>query len=293
MAEPGTHWTPDEFRRHGHAAVEWVARYLEDVERFPVLSRVAPGETRALLPPHPPEHAEPFEDVLADLDRVVLPGITHWQSPNFFAFFPSNASGPSILGELVSAGLGVQGMLWATSPACTEVETHVLDWLAELIGLPDRFRSDGPGGGVIQDTASSATLCALLAARERAGGAPALDRLTAYTSSQAHSSVAKAVRIAGMAEDRLRLVDVDDRWAMRPDALAAAIRADRDAGLVPCFAAATVGTTSTTAIDPVPAIAEVCGGEGVWLHVDAAMAGSAAVCPELRWLHDDLEGADS
>jgi aromatic-L-amino-acid decarboxylase len=293
VAEPGTHWTPDEFRRHGHAAVEWVARYLEDVERFPVLSRVAPGETRALLPPHPPEHAEPFEDVLADLDRVVVPGITHWQSPNFFAFFPSNASGPSILGELISAGLGVQGMLWATSPACTEVETHVLDWLAELIGLPGRFRSDGTGGGVIQDTASSATLCALLAARERAGGAPVLDRLTAYTSTQAHSSVAKAARIAGLTEDRLRLVDVDERFAMRPDALAAAVEADRAAGLVPFFAVATVGTTSTTAVDPVPAIAGICAEAGVWLHVDAAMAGSAAVCPELRWLHDGLDGADS
>lgn len=292
MAEP-THWTADEFRRHGHATVEWVARYLETIEDHPVLSQVAPGEVRSMLPPHPPEEGEPFEAVLADLDRVVLPGITHWQSPNFFAFFPSNASGPSILGDLVSAGLGVQGMLWATSPACTEVETHVLDWLAELLGLPARFRSDGPGGGVIQDTASSATLCALLAARERAGGPAVLDRLTAYTSSQAHSSVAKAMRIAGLAEDRLRLVDVDTRYAMRPDALADAVRRDRASGLVPFFAVANVGTTSTTAIDPVPAVAEVCSTAGLWLHVDAAMAGSAAICPELRWLHDGLDGADS
>lgn len=292
MPEPA-HWSAEEFRRHGHATVEWVARYLEQIEAYPVLSQVEPGEVRAMLPPHPPEQPEPFEAVLADLDRVVIPGITHWQSPGFFAFFPSNASGPSILGELVSAGLGVQGMLWATSPACTELETHVLDWLAELLGLPARFRSGGPGGGVIQDTASSASLCALLAARERAGGADVLDRLTAYTSSQTHSSVAKAVRIAGLREDRLRVVDVDERYAMRPDALAAAARRDREAGMVPFFTTATVGTTSTTAIDPVAAVADVCEAEGMWLHVDAAMAGSAAVCPELRWVHDGVERADS
>src|SRR6266566_3921854 len=167
------HMTPDEFRRWGQEAVEWIARYLERVEELPVLSRAAPGQVRAALPPHPPERGEPFGAVLRDLEEVVLPGVTHWQSPNFFAYFPANVSGPSILGELLSAGLGVQGMLWSTSPACTELETHVLDWLVELLGLPDRFRSTGAGGGVIQDSASSAALCALLAARDRATGGAA------------------------------------------------------------------------------------------------------------------------
>ena len=183
------HMSAAEFRRHGRAVVDWVADYLGGVEDLPVLSSVAPGEIRALLPPSAPEHAEPFAAVLADLERVILPGVTHWQSPNFFAYFPANASGPSILGELVSAGLGVQGMLWATSPACTELETHVLDWLCELLDLPATFRSDGDGGGVIQDTASSATLCALLAARERATGGSATTRgvdhpLAVYTATR-------------------------------------------------------------------------------------------------------------
>ena len=161
---------PFDFRKHGHAMVDWIADYLEQVERFPVQSTVAPGWVRSQLPADPPPHGEPWERIAADVDRVILPGITHWQSPNFFGYFPANASGPAILGELLSAGLGVQGMLWSTSPACTELETHVLDWLAGMLGLPAHFRSDGPGGGVIQDTASSATLCALIAARERATG---------------------------------------------------------------------------------------------------------------------------
>src|SRR4030081_2248479 len=160
--------TPDEFRQHGKQVIDWIADYLERVESYPVRSQSRPGEVRAALPAHPPEAGEPYENVLADLERVVLPGITHWQHPSFFAYFPANASGPAILGDLLSSGLGVQGMLWATSPACTEVEQHVLDWLVELLGLPDRFRSDGPGGGVIQDAASSSVLLALLAALHRA-----------------------------------------------------------------------------------------------------------------------------
>ncbi|MGH8905710.1 MAG: pyridoxal-dependent decarboxylase [Egibacteraceae bacterium] len=279
--------TPEEFRRCGHAVVEWVARYMERVETFPVLAQVAPGDVRAMLPPLPPEAGEPFERILADLDEVIMPGITHWQSPSFFGYFPANASGAAILGDLVSSGLGVQGMLWATSPACTELETHVLDWLVELLGLPSGFR----GGGVIQDTASSATLCALLAARQRAG--PRAGPLRVYASTQAHSSVEKAVRIAGLGEDQLRQVEVDRVYRMRPDDLAARIAADRSAGATPCLVVATVGTTSSTAIDPVRAIGEVCRREDVWLHVDAAYAGSAAVCPELRWIHDGLELADS
>jgi aromatic-L-amino-acid decarboxylase len=224
--------------------------------------------------------------------------VTHWQSPKFFGYFPSNNSFPSILGELLSAGLGVQGMLWATSPACTELETLMLDWLVELLGLPARFRSTSAGGGVIQDTASNATLCALLAARERATGFRSNEEglsggLTAYTSSQAHSSLPKAARIAGLGRTNLRQLDVDERFALRPDALEDAIRADLAAGRRPFFAMATVGTTSSTALDPLRPIGEICRRHGLWLHVDAAMSGSAAVCPEFCHIHDGLELADS
>jgi aromatic-L-amino-acid decarboxylase len=271
---------PDEFRRAAHEAVDWVADYLERVESLPVLSSIEPGSVRASLPAHPPETGESWDDILADLDRVVLPGITHWQSPNFFAYFPGNSSGPSVIGDLVSSGLGVQGMLWATSPACTEIETHVLDWLVELLGLPEAFR----GNGVIQDSASSATLCAIVAARDRVS--PTVDRtkLRAYTSNQAHSSVEKGIRVAGLRADQLRLVDVDDTYALRTDALAAAIADDLAAGLVPFLVVATVGTTSSAAIDPVTEIVDVVERHGVWVHVDAAYAGSAAVVPELRSL---------
>lgn len=285
------HMTPDEFRRRGHETVEWVARYLERLEEFPVLSQVAPGEVRAALPARPPEQGEPYEDVLRDLDEIILPGVTHWQSPRFFGYFPSNSSGPSVLGELLSAGLGVQGMLWSTSPACTELETHVMDWLVDLCGLPDRFRSSGAGGGVIQDSASSAVLCAVVAARERVK-APR-ERLAVYASSETHSSVEKAVRVAGLGADALRLVETDADHAMRPDALARRIGEDRAAAIVPCLAVATSGTTSSNAMDPVAAIGEICNREGVWLHVDAAMSGTAAVCPELRWVNQGVELADS
>jgi len=292
------HMTADEFRRWGREAVEWVAAYMERVEELPVLAQVAPGEIRAALPPHPPDRGEPFAAVLKDLDEIILPGITHWQSPNFFAYFPANASGPSILAELLSAGLGVQGMLWSTSPACTELETHVLDWLVELCGLPERFRSSGPGGGVIEDSASSASLCALAAARERATGgrsnlAGVDGRLAVYVTSQTHSSLEKAVRIAGLGSNALRSVLVDETHAMRPDDLATQIERDVAAGTVPCMVAATVGTTSSNAIDPVPAIGAVCRRFGVWLHVDGAMSGTAAVCPELRFVNEGLELADS
>ena len=292
------HMTPDEFRRWGREVVDWIASYMEQVEDLPVRSRVEPGEVLAGLPSHPPQEGEAFDAILADVDRLVLPGITHWQSPRFFAYFPANASGPSILGDLLASGLGVQGMLWSTSPACTELETRVLDWMVGMLGLPDRFLSTGAGGGVIQDTASSATLCALIAARERAtefgAGRNGCDgTLVAYASSEAHSSVEKAVRIAGLGSEQLRLLPVDGDQAMRPDALTDAIRDDRAAGLTPCFVVATVGTTSTLAIDPVPAIGEICAREGIWLHVDAAMAGTAALCPEFTSLHDGIELADS
>ncbi|MCU0727574.1 MAG: pyridoxal-dependent decarboxylase, partial [Planctomycetes bacterium] len=290
--------TPEEFRRHGREVIDWIASYMERVEELPVLSRVRPGEVSARLPPAAPVRGEPFEAVLRDVEEILLPGITHWQSPNFFAYFPANASGPAILGDLLSAGLGVQGMLWATSPACTELETRVLDWVVSLLDLPASFLSTGAGGGVIQDSASSAALCALLAGRERATGFRSNARggdgkLTAYASTQAHSSIEKAVGVAGLGRANLRLVDVDERFALRPEALEAAIAADRSAGLVPCFACATVGTTSSNAVDPVRAVGEICHRHGLWLHCDAAMAGTAALCPEHRHLLDGLELASS
>jgi aromatic-L-amino-acid decarboxylase len=292
------HMTPEEFRRHGHAVVDWIADYYTRIESYPVLSRAEPGQVRASLPANPPLKGESFAAILGDVEKVILPGITHWQSPNFFAFFPANASGPGILGDLLSSGLGVQGMLWATSPACTELETHVLDWLVEMLALPRKFLSSGTGGGVIQDTASSASLCALLAARERATNFTSNKRgcngkLVAYTSSQAHSSVEKDVRIAGLGLDNLRVIEVDANFAMHPEALARQIEQDRRGGLVPCFVCATIGTTSSNAIDPLPQIGRLCQQNSVWLHVDAAMSGTAALCPEFRHIHDGVELADS
>ena len=321
MSEPRNfHMSPEEFRRWGHAVMDWVAEYQKRVESLPVLSQVQPGEIRARLPQAPPQQGEPFAAILDDLDRCILPGLTHWQSPNFFAFFPANTSGPSILGEIVSAGLGVQGMLWATSPACTELETHVLDWLVDMLGLPEKFKSGGvigartpssarpglpeesqpggAGGGVIQDTASSSALCAVLAARERATGFQTNERggdgrLIAYTSTQAHSSIEKAVKVAGLGRQNLRLIDVDEQLAMRVDALEQQMTRDRQAGLIPCFASATVGTTSSNAMDPLPGIGRVCREQKVWFHVDAAMSGTAALCPEFRHFQQGLELADS
>ncbi len=293
-----SHMSPEEFRRYGHAVVDWIADYHSRIETFPVLSRVQPGEIRARLPAEPPVKGETFDQILADVERIILPGITHWQSPNFFAYFPANASGPGILGDLLSSGLGVQGMLWSTSPACTELETHVLDWLVPMLGLPEKFLSTSAGGGVIQDTASSASLCALLAARERAtqfaSNRKGCDgRLVAYCSTQTHSSVEKAMKIAGLGSDNLRQIPVDGDFAMRPDALERQIAADVKAGLVPCFICATVGTTSSNAIDPVREIARIAAEHKLWLHVDAAMSGTAAVCPEFRFIHDGVELADS
>lgn len=294
MTGEGAHMTPAEFRRHGREAVDWIADYLERIEDLPVLSHVEPGDVRRALPPHPPEQGEEFAAVLVDLDRVIVPGLTHWQSPSFFGYFPASSSGPSVLGELVSAGLGVQGMLWSTSPACTELEEHVLDWLLELLGLPERFRSGGSGGGVIQDSASSATLVALVAARERARARGATGRLTAYASTQAHSSVDKAVRIAGLGPDALRLVPVEPAsQALDATALRRLVAEDLAAGATPVLLVASVGTTSTTAVDPVRAMASVAAETGAWLHVDAAYAGIAGLLPELRWVHDGVELADS
>lgn len=304
-ASAAPHLTPAEFRRRGHAMIDLIASYMERAGDFPVLSRAQPGAIEGALPARAPEQGEPWDEILADVERIIMPGVTHWQSPRFFAFFPANSSGPGILGDLLASGLGVQGMLWATSPACTELETRVLDWLADMIGLPARFTSASAeprqGGGVIHGTASEATLVALLAARERAveagpsGPDAPLDqrRLTAYTSTQAHSSVLKAVRIAGLAPEQLRLIDVDDTLAMKPGALAEAVARDRAAGRIPFFITATIGTTSTTAIDPLRAVGEIARRERLWLHTDAAFAGAACVCPEFRRMIDGVELADS
>jgi aromatic-L-amino-acid decarboxylase len=296
--EKSFHMTPDEFRRHGHAVVDWIADYHSRIESFPVQSQVKPGQIRASLPADPPAQGEPFEALLKDVEKLILPGVTHWQSPNFFAYFPCNASGPGILGDLLSSGLGVQGMLWSTSPACTELETHVLDWLVPMLGLPEKFLSSNTGGGVIQDTASSAVLCALLAARERAtdytSNQKGCDgRIVAYASTQTHSSLQKAAMIAGIGVSNLRLIEVDDNFAVRAEALARQIDADKQVGLVPCFVCATMGTTSSNAMDPIVEIGRICRQHNLWLHVDAAMSGTAALCPEFRHLQNGVEFADS
>ena len=296
--EKSFHMTPDEFRRYGHAVVDWIADYQSRVESFPVLSQVKPGQIRAGLPKDPPTQGENFEAILKDVEPLILPGVTHWQSPNFFGYFPCNASGPGILGDLLSSGLGVQGLLWSTSPACTELETHVMDWLVGMLGLPEKFLSSSTGGGVIQDTASSAALCALLAARERATGYASNQKgcdgkLVAYASTQTHSSLQKAAMIAGIGVDNLRLIEVDENFAMKPSALAQQVEADRKAGLTPCFVCATVGTTSSNAMDPIAAIGAVCRQNNLWLHVDAAMSGTAMLCPEFRHLQIGVEFADS
>lgn len=289
---------PTTFRAELDALAQWIARYYAQLPELPVLSRNRPGEVFNALPSTAPETPEPFSAVLADLDRIVVPGLTHWQAPGFFAYFPANASGPSMLADLLTAALGVQGMLWQTSPACTELETRMLDWLAAACDLPACFRAGGEGGAVLQDSASSASLCALLAARERATGGNSNESgyrggLVAYTSSQAHSSLDKAAMIAGLGRANLRKVAVDEAYAMDPAALEAAIAHDRAAGLQPFFVCATIGTTSSLACDPLPAIGAICRREGLWLHVDAAMAGSAALLPEARAAFAGLDAANS
>lgn len=282
------------FRAEAHRLVDWMADYLSRLERLPVRAQVEPGATAAQLPDAPPAAPEPFAELMADLEGIVLPGITHWQHPRFMAYFPANSSPPSILAEMLTATMAAQCMLWQTSPAATEVETKVLDWLRQMTGLPSGFH------GVIQDSASSATLCAVLTARERAtgwgaddAGLHALPPLAVYASDQAHSSVEKAVRIAGLGRQGLRLIPADDRYAMRPDLLAAAIEADREAGVIPACVVATLGTTGVGAVDPLPEIGAVCREQGLFLHVDAAWAGSALVCPEHRAMIDGIEAVDS
>ncbi len=285
------HMSPDEFRRNGHAVVEWVANYLEHVDELPVFSTVQPGEIASMLPDTAPEDPESFDRLLADLDEVVVPGLTHWQSPNWFAYFPANSSPPSILAELVSAGLGVQGMLWSTSPAATEIESKVLDWLVDLMDLPQDWKSTGPGGGVIQMSASDATHAVLVVARHRTRVTAAAEDMVVYGSSQAHSSVEKGCTIAGIGH--FRVVDVDDEFAMDVDSLRRLIEADVKAGLTPIAVVSVIGTTATTAVDPVGEVSVVAKDYGLWHHVDAAYAGTAMLAPEFRYHQAGVASVDS
>ena len=290
---------PEEFRRQGRRAVDWVAGYRAGLGALPVRAAVAPGAVRDRLPAMLPETPQPLDDLLTVLDDVVVPNSTHWQHPGFFGYFPANASLASLLGDLLSGGLGAQGMLWSTSPACTEVEQVLLDQLAGALGLPASFTFLGGGGGVIQDSASSAALVALLAALHRGSGGRWREkgvhgRERVYVTGETHSSLAKAVRVAGLGERGLRIVDTaPGSLAMSAPALAAALDADAAAGLCPVLVCPTVGTTGTGTVDPVRAVARVAHAHGAWVHVDAAWAGVAALCPEFRWVLDGAELADS
>jgi aromatic-L-amino-acid decarboxylase len=287
--------TPEEFRRFGHALIDWVADYRERVGELPVMSQVAPGDIKRQLPSSPPSQPEPFAEVMKDLDRVVLPGLSHWQHPSFFGYFPAGGQLSSVLADVASTGLGVLGVSWQSSPALTEVEEVVTDWVRQMLGLSPAWH------GVIQDTASSSTHVALLCARERTtnyglsrGGLQAEPApLVVYMTAHAHSSVDKAALLAGFGRDNIHIVAHDERWAMRPEALAAAIIEDRARGRVPCAIVCTTGTTSTTAYDPLDAIAPIAAAHHVWLHVDTAMAGSAMILPECRSMWQGIEGADS
>jgi aromatic-L-amino-acid decarboxylase len=285
---------PEEFRRHAHQLVDWMADYLGGVGALPVTPAVRPGEIRAGLPAAPPAEGEPFATLFGDFRELIVPGMTHWNHPGWFAYFPGNTSPPSILGEMLTAVMGAQCMSWVTSPAATELEQVTMDWLRQMVGLPQTFV------GVIQDTASTATLVALLSAREHATGGSSgragIDAglgLTVYASREAHSSVDKGVKLAGYGLERLRQIPGDAAFALDPAALERAIERDLAAGLKPACVVATIGTTSSTAVDPVRAIATICRRHGIWLHVDAAYAGSAAIVPELRGHFAGMEEADS
>ena len=277
----------EEFRAHAHRVADWMADYLRDVGSLRVLPDARPGQLRNALPAEAPATGEPFERIFADFERLVMPGMTHWNHPRFFAYFPANHSPPSILAEMLTATMGAQCMSWLTSPAATELEQVTMRWVARMLALPEEFT------GVIHDTGSTSTLVALISARDRAAGAGSGGPLRVYASKEAHSSVAKGARLAGYGGDCVRTIATDAEFAMRPDQLAAAIAADRAAGITPACVVATVGTTSSTAIDPLPAIGEICRREGVWLHVDAAWAGAAAILPEVRPILDGIEHADS
>jgi aromatic-L-amino-acid/L-tryptophan decarboxylase len=287
--------TPEEFRKIGHRLIDWVADYRANVGTLPVMSQATPGSIRAALPAAPPESPESWDDVFRDLDETIVPGLSHWQHPSFFGYFPSNGELSSVLGDYLSTGLGVLGLSWQSSPALTELEEVTLGWVRQMVGLSEGW------SGVIQDTASTSTLVALLCAREKAtrfgldrGGLQGEERpLVVYTSSHAHSSVEKAALLAGFGRTNVRRLPVDEKYALRPETLDAAIREDRARGLLPCAIVATTGTTTSCAIDPIEAVAAIALSHGLWLHVDAAMAGSAMILPECRPLWQGIEGADS
>jgi aromatic-L-amino-acid decarboxylase len=283
--------TSEEFRRHGYHAIDWIAAFLDHPERYPVLPPIQPGELTDALPANGPEHGEPMDAILADFERLIVPAMTQWNHPGFMAYFANSSTAEGILGELLSAALNGNGMLWKTSPAVTELEQVTLGWLRRWSGLPDEWF------GIIYDTASTSSMHAIAAAREAAdpqsrtrGASPGL---VVYTSEQAHSSIEKGAIAVGIGQQHVRKVPVDAEFRMRPDALAESIERDLAAGLRPCCVTATVGTTSTTSVDPVPAIADVCERYGLWLHVDAAYAGAAALAPEFRWAFEGCERADS
>ena len=286
--------TPEEFRALAHHLVDWMADYMAGVERYPVRAQVAPGAVLGALPQSPPAQPEPMAAVFADFERIIMPGMTHWQHPAFFAYFPANSSPPSVLAEMLTATLGAQCMSWQTSPAATELEQRMMAWLGQMIGLPAAFE------GVIQDSASSASLCAILCARERASGFASnrlglqeQPRFTIYASSEAHSSIEKDVGVAGLGRDNLRKVAVDRSHALDPAALDQAITADRAQGRAPIMVVAAIGSTGSSAIDPLKPIADICRRHGLWLHVDAAWAGSALILPEYRWMIEGIDQVDS
>jgi aromatic-L-amino-acid decarboxylase len=286
--------TNQEFRKYAHELVDWMADYLENLEQYPVKPPVKPGDIKAKLPHHAPEQGEAFEQIFQDFKDIIVPGMTHWQHPKYFAYFPAMNSEPSILAEMLTATLGAQCMIWLTSPAAEELEERTMEWLRDMLGLPQHFT------GVIQDTASTATLVALLTAREVASdfrinqsGWQGDEKYRIYASTQAHSSIDKAVRIAGFGIDNLIKIGVDENYAMIPSQLAQAIRQDIRDGYRPLCVVSCIGTTSSTAIDPVESIATIAKLHGLWHHVDAAYAGSALLLPELRWMSKGLESADS
>ena len=286
--------TPDEFRKHAHDLVEWMAGYMENVERWRVKSSVKPGEIFDKIPDKPPLHSESFDSLMRDFNEIIMPGITHWQNPNFFAYFPANTSPASILAEMLTATLGAQCMMWETSPAAAELEEKMMIWLREMIGLPSEFE------GVIQDSASTATLAAILTAREKAtnfsaniDGVEKSGVLKVYCSGQTHSSVEKAVKISGIGSKNLVKISVRDDFSMDPQKLKTAIIRDKKNGHIPCCVIATLGTTGTTAVDPLRAIGEICHENNIWLHVDAAMAGTALILSEFQWMLDGREYIDS
>lgn len=286
--------TPDEFRKHAHELVDWMARYMDEVEKYPVKSPVKPGEIFGKLPDDPPVKPESFESFMNDMDEIIMPGITHWQSPNFYAYFPANTSAPSILAEMVMATLGAQCMIWETSPAAAELEEKMMIWLRDLIKLPRAFE------GVIQDSASTSTLAAILTARERTTdfrindeGAASFPGLRVYCSEQTHSSIEKAVKISGIGRKNLVKIPVRKDFTMDVQKLREAVENDKKSGLKPCCVVATLGTTGTTAIDPLKSIGRICAENGIWLHVDAAMGGTALILPEYQWMLDGKEFIDS